>query len=355
LNPIEQLSARVRDAARDGQPLCITGSGSKSFYGLPASGEPLLTSELSGIVSYEPTELVIRARAGTPLGEIESVLAQSGQMLAFEPPHFGAGATLGGCIAAGLSGPARASAGPLRDFMLGVSIIDGRGEHLNFGGQVMKNVAGYDIARVMSGSLGTLGIVVDVSLKVLPRPAGSESFEVECTLDDALARFRAFGTRSIPVTATAWHDGRAWIRTSGSRAALAAAAKIVNGTRLDEDQGAALWLSLREQTFAFFAPGAPLWRIALPIGAPPLALGAELVEWRGMQRWIRSGEDAATIRARAEALGGHATLFRASPAERVRLGVFTPLAPALWTLHQRLKKHFDPAGVFNPGRMYPAL
>lgn len=355
MNAIERLGARIRDAAQTSTPLVVRGSGSKSFYGLPTDGEFLDTRELSGIVSYEPTELVIQARGGTPLDEIEALLAKSRQMLAFEPPHFGPGATLGGCIAAGLSGPARGSAGAARDFVLGATLIDGQGQVLTFGGQVMKNVAGYDIPRVMTGSLGTLGILLDVSLKVLPIPIAIESHERDCTLDEALKLFQEFGTRSIPVTATAWHDGRAFVRTAGSRAGLDAAARLIHGRRIDPEAGGDIWQSLREQTHPFFQGDTPLWRFALPHGAPALGLGPELLEWRGTQRWVRSANAGDEMRARANTLGGHATLFRAPDAYRLEHGVFSPLAAPLVAIHKRLKKQFDPAGIFNPGRMYPGL
>jgi glycolate oxidase FAD binding subunit len=355
LNAVERLSARLRDAAAHATPLRIEGSGSKSFYGMPSVGEPLDTRGVTGIVSYEPTELVIQARAGTPLVEIEALLKKSNQMLAFEPPHFGPNATLGGSIAAGLSGPARGSAGSARDFVLGATVLDGHGQLLTFGGQVMKNVAGYDIPRVLTGSLGTLGILIDVSLKVLPLPIATESHEIECSLADALNRFQELGTRSMPVTATAWHDGRATVRIAGSQAAIDAAAKLLHGRRLEDEAGRELWHALREQTHEFFAGDSPLWRVALPVGVPPLGFGDELVEWRGMQRWLRSSEDGAAIRSRAISLGGHATLFRGPDSDRAEHGVFTPLDPTLLAIHQRLKKHFDPAGILNPGRMYPGI
>ena len=355
MNAVERLRARIRDAAATATPLRVEGSGSKSFYGMPGDGEPLDTRDVTGIVSYEPTELVIQARAGTPLREIEDLLKGSNQMLAFEPPHFGPNATLGGSIATGLSGPARGSAGSARDFVLGATVLDGQGQLLTFGGQVMKNVAGYDIPRVLTGSLGTLGVLIDVSLKVLPLPIATESHEVECTLIEALKLFQELGTRSIPVTATLWHNGRAIIRIAGSRAAIDAATKLLHGRRLDDQAGRDLWHAVREQTHEFFIGEAPLWRVALPVGAPPLGFKDELVEWRGMQRWLRTSEDAARIRRRAIDLGGHATLFRAPDDFRTEHGVFTPLDPTLLAIHQRLKRRFDPAGILNPGRMYPGL
>jgi glycolate oxidase FAD binding subunit len=339
-------------AAGPERPLRLRGGGSKDFYGGEPVGELLDTRACSGIVDYEPTELVITARAGTPLADIEATLAGQGQMLACEPPRFGA-ATLGGAVASGLSGPRRAAAGSLRDFVLGVQLLDGEGRLLKFGGQVMKNVAGYDVSRLLCGSLGTPGILVEVSLKVLPRPAMEASIRFELDQQEALRRMNRWSGQPLPISASCWHAGALTLRLSGARAAVAAAQAALGGEALADTTAADFWASLREQTHDFFADGArPLWRMSLPSTAPQLDLpGAPLIEWGGAQRWLRGGK-AEDCRRMAQAVGGHATLFRGGDK---RDGVFQPLAPAMAALHGRLKAAFDPRRVFNPGRLHPDL
>ena len=351
---LASLVETVRAATAGRSPLCIRGGGTKEFYGNTLCGDVLDTRELRGVTAYEPSELFITARAGTPLAEVEAVLAERGQMLAFEPPHFGDGATIGGCVAAGLAGPRRASAGTasggLRDFVLGARLIDGRGQLLSFGGTVMKNVAGYDMARVLAGSLGILGVIVEVTLKVLPRPPQEMTLRFGMDEAAALDRLNAWGGRPLPVTASAWHDGVLHLRLSGTPAALAAAREELGG---EEVEGVDYWDDLREQRHAFFLGSAPLWRLSLPSTAVPVGLESpQLIEWGGALRWLRCTRPVAEVRARAAALDGHATLFRGG--DRTQ-GAFTPLSPALAAIHRRLKDEFDPARVFNPGRMYPEL
>ena len=343
---IERFQERIRQAAARGSALRLRGGGSKDFYGNTARGEILDTRSYAGIVSYEPTELVLTARCGTPLVEIEETLKKSGQCLAFEPPHFGPGATLGGCVAAGLSGPRRASAGALRDFVLGVKLVDGRGRALGFGGQVMKNVAGYDLARLAAGSLGTLGLIAEVSLKVLPLPARELSLELEMGEAAALETLNRWGGKPLPVSATAWHGGRLHVRLSGAEPAVRSAAQGIGGERRDAQ---VFWQALREHTHPFFAGSEPLWRLAVPSTSPPLGLaGDTLIEWGGGLRWSRGRNP----REAAAGCGGHATLFR-SQGERHE--AFAPLDPVVMGLHRRLKAAFDPAGILNPGRMYAEL
>ena len=343
---LEQLREQVRAATAARTPLVIRAGGSKDFYGNGSNGEVLDPRGYAGIVAHEPTELVITARCGTPLAELEAVLDAAGQMLPCEPPHFGATATVGGCVAAGLAGPRRASAGGVRDYVLGVKLLTGRGEVLAFGGTVMKNVAGYDVARLAAGSLGVLGVLTEVSLKVLPKPVAEATLRLELDEEAALQRMNEWAGRPLPISATAWCNGVLHVRLSGARAAVAEAQKTIGGEALD---GTALWHALREQTDAFFAGEAPLWRLALPSTAPALDLaGAQLIEWGGAQRWLRSDVPATQIRERAVACGGHATLFRGG----ARHDVFTPLAAPIAAIHKRLKAEFDPAGIFNPGRMY---
>ena len=297
-------------------------------------------------MSYEPTELVVTARGGTRLDELENLLIENRQCLPFEPPHFGPGATLGGCVAAGLSGPRRASAGALRDFILGVKLIDGRGNELTFGGQVMKNVAGYDVARLAAGSLGTLGLIAQASLKVLPLPPCELTLQLELSEAAALERMNRWAGQPLPVSATAWHREQLYVRLSGSDPGVRAAARTIGGTRLEARQ---LWHDVREHAHPFFSGPGPLWRAAVPSIAPPLGLpGETLIEWGGGLRWVRS--DGA--REAAANAGGHATLFR-SDGRRDR--AFSPIDPVLMGLHRRLKAAFDPAGILNPGRLYPEI
>jgi glycolate oxidase FAD binding subunit len=357
---LARLAARVRDAAATGTALCIRGGGTKDFYGNAAAGEELSTREVCGIVAYEPSELVVTARAGTPLRELDALLDARGQMLAFEPPHFGDGATVGGCVAAGLAGPRRASAGPahggVRDFVLGARLLDGRGRQLRFGGTVMKNVAGYDVARALAGSLGILGVITEVSLKVLPRPAAERTVRFERCEADALALLNAWGGRPLPISGSAWHAGVLHVRWSGAAAAVRAAVHALGGELVAAEDAATFWADMREQRARSFALGnesAALWRVSVPSTAAPLGLdGVQTIEWGGALRWLVTSLPAAAIRARAGALGGHATLFRGG---HRAAGAFTPLAPALAAIHARLKAEFDPAGIFNRGRMYREL
>ncbi len=348
---LKDLADAIRAAAAGGTRLRIRGGGTKDFYGQVIEGEILDTRACAGVVAYDPTELVITVRGGTPLAEVEAALAAKGQMLAFEPPHFGGAATIGGAVAAGLSGPRRAAVGAVRDFVLGVRILDGRGQDLRFGGRVMKNVAGYDVSRTMAAALGTLGVILEVSLKVLPRPVTEATLKFELPLARAIETLNRWAGKPLPISATAYTDGDLGVRLSGASAAVKAACKTLGGARVGEGEAARFWAGIREQTDPFFAGDAPLWRLAVPSTTPPLALeGRELVEWGGASRWLRSGADARTIRDAAARAGGHATLFRGGDKSA---GVFHPLAPAIATIHRRLKAEFDPHGVLNRGRMYP--
>jgi glycolate oxidase FAD binding subunit len=351
---LQSLVDRVRAAADSATRLCLRGGGTKDFYGGALEGEVLDTRAHAGIVRYDPTELVVTARAGTPLAELEAALADKGQMLAFEPPHFaGAGqaATVGGCVAAGLSGPRRVAAGALRDFVLGASLLDGRGRVLRFGGEVMKNVAGYDVTRLLAGSLGTLGVILEVSLKVLPRPVEEQTLRLELAQAAAIEQLNAWGGQPLPISATVWCDGLLQIRLSGAAAAVRAARAHIGGEPLAGEASLAFWASVREQTHPFFAGDAPLWRLALPSTAAPLALpAAPFIEWGGALRWLRAASEPRVLREAAARAGGHATLFRA----RARAAdAFAPLSAVNMRLHRGLKAAFDPQGVFNRGRMYP--
>lgn len=344
---------RIRAAHADGTPLVLRGHGAKDFYGNPCGGEVLDTTPLTGIVAYQPKELVLTAQAGTPLAEIEVLLAQHGQMLAFEPPHFDGAGTLGGAIASGLSGPRRAYAGAARDFVLGTRLLDGTGQALRFGGQVIKNVAGYDVSRLMVGALGTLGLLTEISLKVLPRPATETSLQFELEEAQAILRMNQWAGQPLPLSATSWHSGLLTVRLSGAEAAVRTAQAKLGGAAVHDADG--FWQRLRDQATPFFdraasMPPPNLWRLAVKSSTPPLSLGDALwIEWGGAVRWLVTNLPAAAVFEAARSCGGHATLFRGHAAD----GHFAPLAPALATLHRNLKQRFDPRGIFNRGRLYP--
>ncbi len=343
------LQAKVLEAIAQGRPLQIAGGGSKIFYGRAPQGEALSVTGHRGVISYEPTELVITARAGTRLADVEALLASHNQMLPFEPPHFTANATLGGAIATGLSGPCRPYTGSVRDFVLGVKVLTGKGEILSFGGQVMKNVAGFDVSRFMAGSLGTLGILLEVSLKVLPRPESEQTLLFECSALDAIQRMNAWAGQPLPLSGAVFDGGRLYLRLSGSEAALSAARQTLGGELFPD--GTAFWRDVRDHTYTFFQDDAPLWRLSAPAATPPFDLPGEwLLDWGGAQRWLKTSCAAATIREITAKAGGHATLFRGGDRQGA---VFHPLPPALMALHRRLKAAFDPHGILNPARMYP--
>ncbi len=355
-NIIDQFADTIRTAAKLKTPLCICGGGSKEFYGNRIAGQSidmLDVAAYSGIVAYEPTELVVTARAGTRLADLEAELYGHRQMLAFEPPHFGAAATLGGCVATGLSGPRRASAGAARDFVLGVRMLDGRGDDLRFGGQVMKNVAGYDISRLMTGSMGTLGLLLEVSLKVLPLPPTEMTLSLQMKEAEAIEKMNRWAGKPLPISATCFCNDALTLRLSGAEAAVHAAHMKLGGEEVAE--AAAFWQSVREQTHLFFQPGKSLWRLSMKSTTPPLSLpGQQLIEWGGALRWLISDAamDAGTVRAAAKTAGGHATLFRRGESSAA---AFHPLTAEMMNIHRRLKEKFDPVGILNPGRMYPGL
>ncbi len=345
---IEQFGQTIRDAAQSQRPLRICGSGSKEFYGRPVPGDTLDMTPYRGIVSYEPTELVLTARAGTPLDELATELAANRQMLAFEPPHFGSGATLGGCVASGLSGPRRAYAGALRDYVLGVRILDGKGVDLRFGGQVMKNVAGYDVSRLMAGSLGTLGVLLEVSIKVLPLPAEETTLRFNMTEARALDVMHRWAALPLSLSATCFHEGTLTVRLSGASAAVQSVSRKLGGEAVAN--AAYFWQSVREQIHPFFENARNLWRLSLPATAPVIVLpGRQLFEWGGALRWLISDAPAETIRQTVTEVGGQATLFRSDADSELP---FHPLTAAQMQLHQRLKNTFDPHHIFNVGRMY---
>ena len=372
---------RIRTAAAAGSSLRIRGGGSKDFYGQALEGDIFDTTPLDGVVSYEPSELVITVLAGTPLAEVEALLLAHGQCLAFEPPHIshastspplGGGTvhsgTIGGMVASGLSGPARASAGAVRDFVLGVKLINGKGEHLTFGGQVIKNVAGYDVSRLMVGAMGTLGLLTEISLKVLPIAPGEATLRFEMTQAQALEQLNTWGGQPLPLNASCWVNeneintgvGALYLRLRGAVAAVEAACTRLGGERMPQAQTAADWNLCRDQQLQWFKDrkaGQDLWRLSVPQTTPVLDLpDSPLIEWHGGLRWVRAdSQDSAQgqrLRELARKAGGHATLFIAACAHNTSAtAVFDALKPPLDRIHRELKREFDPAGVFNPHRM----
>ncbi len=361
------LTSRVHAAVAAQTPLRIRGGGSKDFYGQSLQGEVLDLREFTGVISYEPSELVVTARAGTPLAELEALLAAQGQCLPFEPPHFGGQATVGGMLASGLSGPARASVGAVRDYVLGLKLLNGKGEHLTFGGQVMKNVAGYDVSRLMAGAMGTLGLVTEISLKVLPVAPLEATLHFECSQQQALDWLNRWGAQPLPLNASCWVEdqgvGKLYLRLRGAQAAVEAACKTLGekfgGKKSPDAEVAADWQACRDQQLPWFqqrGEAQDLWRLSVPQTAPVLDLpDSPLIEWHGGQRWVRAGaEHALHVRSVAAAAGGSATLFIAARARTgLAVGRFDALKPPLDRIHRDLKREFDPAGIFNRGRLYP--
>ena len=364
---LRQITERVRAALADQTPLRLRGGGSKDFHARALTGELLDTRALQGVVSYEPSELVVTARAGTSLAELQALLAQHGQCLPFDPPHFGA-ATVGGMVAAGLSGPARASVGAVRDYVLGVELLNGRAELLRFGGQVMKNVAGYDVSRLMVGAWGTLGLITEVSLKVLAQAPAEATLRFDCTEAQALHWLNTWGGQPLPLDASCWVEdagrGMLFLRLRGARAAVASACEALGGERMDNALVAADWDACRDHRLPWFSdrlahPELALWRLSVPPHAPVLALpeGARgpLVEWHGALRWVQAPRSAAgALQALAAAVGGTAQMFHAE-SQRPLADPPVPAAAgcANAALQQRVRQAFDPAGIFNPGRLRP--
>lgn len=355
---LSEMIDKVMTARASQRPLYIQGGGTKQFYGepvsVPANGGILDVSAYRGVVNYQPSELVLTARAGTPLAEIEDLLAANRQMLAFEPPRFGPASTIGGCVASGLSGPRRMMAGALRDFVLGARLLDASGTVLRFGGEVMKNVAGYDVSRVLAGSMGIFGPMVEVSLKVAPMPLAEETLVLEVDEAGALHHFNAWRSQPLPISATSWQQrdgvGLLRVRLSGSTPALESARRIIGGERMDDAQASDWWAGLRDQTHPFFEARF-LWRLSLPPTTPPLGFEDTLIEWNGGLRWVADAQvEAEFVRMAASRHGGHATLYRHDGTPDVP--VFHPVTAGVKVISQRLKQELDPTGMFNPGRFF---
>lgn len=347
----QELQAQVLDAYKNKTALDIQAGNSKLFYGHTITAQPLDVSQHQGVISYEPTELVITARAGSRLIDIEKVLDDSNQMLAFEPPHFSDSATLGGTIAGNFSGPRRASSGAARDFVLGCNIINGKAEALSFGGQVMKNVAGYDTSRLMCGAMGGLGVILDVSLKVLPKPATQITLSHQCSIHQATKNIHQWVKQSLPISASCFFNGQLYVRLSGNNSSVMSAKNIIGGELLAEDDF--FWNTIKNQQADFFNAEKPLWRLSLASNTPELKLtGNTLYEWNGALRWLSSDEPAEKIRQSLNSVNGQATCYKHS-----KNGVepFHPLSAGLFNIHKQLKNAFDPENILNPNRMYKDL
>lgn len=346
----KELAAHVNDALLSKSTLKIIGGNSKAFYGRKCEGKQISIEEHAGIINYQPGELVITARAGTPLSELESVLAEKNQRLLFEPPHFATSATLGGTIATNMNGPGRPWSGSVKDALLGVKIINGRGEVLSFGGEVMKNVAGYDVSRLMAGSLGTLGILLDVSLKVLPIAQKTITLMFEKTEQEAIEHCSNLNQQYLPLSAMSYYDNILYIRLSGNAASVDSAHTKLGGELLPDSD---FWHSIREQSHPFFKQTGTLWRLSVPPATATIESlpGHCLIDWGGAQRWLVSTANAETVRNEVKQVNGHATIFRNGDVN----DVFQPLTAAQEHLHLMVKQAFDPSGIFNPGRLYPNL
>ena len=356
---LRRVVDHVATARATRTPLQLRGHGSKAFYGETPRGNVLDLAPLAGIARYEPTELVTTVRAGTPIADLESALAAHGQCLAFEPPRFEGRGTVGGMVAAALAGPSRAAVGGVRDFVLGAALLNAKGDVLRFGGEVMKNVAGYDVSRLLVGSLGILGPILEVSLKVLPTPPAWTTLRFEWPQAQALEQLQRWAGQPLPLRASAWWNDMLVVQLAGADAAVRAATQTLGGDVVDAALAERFWTGLRDQRDPFFdaaaeavKTGATLWRVSVAPHAPPLAIaGEQLIEWHGGQRWIVNESDAPTMRALAAAAGGHAVAFRGSKAG----GAFSPLPAAMQRIHRELKARFDPDRLFNPGRLYADL
>jgi glycolate oxidase FAD binding subunit len=343
---MQAIQQQVLQAITDKTPLQIIGGNSKAFYGREITGKPLHVSDYQGVIHYEPTELVLTARCGTRLSDIELLLAEHGQMLAFEPPHFGDTATLGGTVATGLSGSRRAYAGAVRDVVLGVRLINGHGEIVKFGGEVMKNVAGFDVSRLQVSALGTLGVLLDISLKVLPRPETELTLVFELEESEALQHMVVWGRKNLPLSALCFGNGCLYVRLSGAELAIKRVRQSLGGTELNKANE--FWFSIREQQHSFFQSDTPLWRLSLAPAIPQLPLsGSWLIDWGGALRWLKTEESTDKIFNLMADVSGYACRFRS-----VEGCLFQPLNQAVARLQRNVKQAFDPHGIFNRGRMY---
>ncbi|MDH5392407.1 MAG: glycolate oxidase subunit GlcE [Gammaproteobacteria bacterium] len=358
-NLTNDLQAQILAAYKNKTHCRIEGGNSKAFIGnAPPDSQASInisTAEHTGIISYDASELVITARSGTTLHEIKQALAENNQSLPFEPPSFADSATIGGTIACNLSGPARAYSGAARDFVLGSRIINGKGDDMQFGGQVMKNVAGYDASRLMAGAYGTLGLILEVSLKVLPLAQTEITIKSQQHINSAIKNINALSAQNWPISASVYLDGHLYIRLNSSEmnclSASQAISQKINATEIADSK--AFWTSITEQQHAFFDTSQSIARLSLPATAEDIEPGGEqLIEWGGALRWLKTDLPIQQLRDTARTLGGHVTAYKNYPQATE---YFQPLAPGMHSLHQRLNKAFDPAGILNPGRLYKEL
>ena len=350
---IQSLQEQVLQARTNGQTLNIVGGGTKSFMGRAPNTDAatLSLAEHTGVVEYHPVELVLTVRAGTRLSEIEAVLAEEGQCLHFEPPRLDYGATIGGTLACNLSGPARPWSGSVRDQVLGLRLLNGQGEHLRFGGQVMKNVAGYDVSRLQAGAMGTLGVMTEISLKVMPKPATTATLVQEMPLDSAIDYMNRRAGEPKPLTGACWFDGKVYLRLAGARSAVEATAEHWDGEVFEG--GNALWQQIQDMQHEFFAGDDPLWRFSVKSSAiMPSLDGPWLVDWAGAQRWYRGQATLRDLEPLALEAGGQVSLFRGGDRTAE---VMHSQPEALKAIQRRIKQSFDPDGLFNPGRLYSWL
>ncbi len=350
---IDEWQARIKQAAARKKCLEIRGGGTKSNMGEVVQGDAFDTRAYAGVVAYEPNELVITARCGTPLSDVENLMRDAGQMLAFEAPFARFGATIGGVVASGLSGPRRPYAGAVRDFVLGVKIIDGKGDALTFGGQVMKNVAGFDVSRLQCGAWGTLGLITEVSFKCLPLPKAQTTLRLEMSAAQFLEKCGAWASQPLPISGAAWLDGVARVRLSGAAAAVKSAVAKLGGMQADES---AWWADLGDQRLPFFSHASdnPSWRFSVKATSPLDIDGAQhapqLLDWSGAQRFVRApAQQSDRLRAWAQAQGGHAQWLGHGAHSVTK---FHPMQPAVLAIHKKLKSTFDPFGIFNIGRLF---
>ncbi|MCU7938810.1 MAG: glycolate oxidase subunit GlcE [gamma proteobacterium symbiont of Bathyaustriella thionipta] len=352
----ETLVKQVSSAFKQSTPLKIIAGGSKAFIGREAQGEPLNVSEHKGIVSYHPSELVMTARCGTSMTEIQQTLAENGQYCPFESALFDGAATLGGTLATNLSGPARPWNGSIRDAVIGTRLINGKGEYLKFGGQVMKNVAGYDVSRLQAGALGTLGVITEISFKVLPLPAASGTVVLAMNASEAIKLMNQVSAKAVPVSGSAWLDGNLYLRYSGATKAVDSALKqfkTKNFQQLEPQQADEFWSAMNEQKLDFFKGEAPLWRFSLKSNATHLLDDQNwLIDWGGAQRWLRGDFNQSELEQQAQHSGGQVSLFRYGERSNE---VNHTLSEVQKKIHKNLKASFDPKQILNPGRLYSWL
>jgi glycolate oxidase FAD binding subunit len=345
----QQLANEVKEAFENKSPLSIHGMKSKSFLRYQDEGTALNTMEHTGIIAYEPTELVVTVRAGTPIQTLQSILAEQNQTLVFDPPRFHQKGSVGGAVATGLSGPSRPWDGAIRDHVLGAKIINGKGEILNFGGQVMKNVAGYDVSRLMTGAFGTLGVLLDITFKVLPLSEKTTTLSFECDAQDAIDRVNAWTSKAVPVNGAYWSDNVLYLRLSGTTAGVNDAVATIGGDEIAESES--LWPALRDHDHVFFTDN-EYWRLSVPPATPMLTLQGEwLIDWGGAQRWLKTSEPHDKILQVTSDANGHAEQWHSQDKNYLR----APLDPTVNRYHQNLKDAFDPTRILNSGTFYPDL